>query len=99
LPKRYYHEIWLSPDEDGQLLPSCISLGPTGDAARNLNESGSECVWVFWAMSPIDAMQIYYDFLDFGTYRTEFPEDSELYPDAWITEQHAYLSVLKNGQG
>lgn len=40
MPKRYLHEIWLSPDEDGQLLPSCIPLGPSGDAARNMNEPG-----------------------------------------------------------
>ncbi|MFS2072447.1 hypothetical protein ACEN9D_27205 [Pseudomonas sp. CT11-2] len=99
MPNRYYHEIWLCPDENGQQLPSCISLGPSGDAARNLNESGSECIWIFWATSHIEAMQIYYDFLDFGTYRTEFPEDSEPYPDAWIAEQHAYLSAHKNGQG
>ncbi|TPG80098.1 hypothetical protein EAH74_23035 [Pseudomonas mandelii] len=25
------------------------------------------------------------------------PEDSEPYPDAWIVEQHAYLSTLENG--
>lgn len=95
---RYYHEIWLSPDEDGHLLPSCISVGPTGDAARNLNEPGSECVWVFWATSHVEAMRIYYGLLDFGTYRSECPEDSEPYPVAWIAEQKAYLSALGNGK-
>lgn len=93
---RYYHEIWLSSDEDGQQHPSCISFGPTGNAARNLNEPDSKCVWVFWAMSHVEAMRIYYDFLDFGTYRTELPEDFEPYPDAWIKEQQLYLSSLKN---
>lgn len=95
MPKRYFHEIWLSPDEDGQLLPSCIPLGPSGDAARNMNEPGSECVWIFWAMSHSEAMQVYYDFLDFGEYRSEFPADLEPYADAWLAEQRAYLSTLK----
>jgi hypothetical protein len=99
MPNQYHQEIWLSPDESGQQHPSCISLGPTGDAARSLNEPGSKCVWVFWAVSHVEAMQIYYDFLDFGVYRSEFPEDSQPYPDAWIAAQQAYLSALKNKAG
>jgi hypothetical protein len=63
-----------------------------------LNEPGSECVWVFWAMSRVEATQIYYDFLDFGTYRSEFQEDSKPYPDSWIAEQQVFLSELKKGQ-
>jgi hypothetical protein len=97
MPNHYYHEIWLSPDEDGELLPSCIPLGPAGDAARSVSEPGSECVWIFWAMSHIEAMQIYYEFMDFGTYQTEFREDSMPFPNAWISEQLAFLSTLRNG--
>lgn len=38
----YLHEVWLRPDEYGNLLPACIPSGPDGDAARALNEPESD---------------------------------------------------------
>ncbi len=54
----YIHEIWLCPDEDGELLPTCIHFGPAGNSARELNELGSFCAWLFFANSHFEAMQI-----------------------------------------
>lgn len=44
----YLHEVWLCPDEFGNALPACIAHGPDGDAARALNEPGSDWIWTFW---------------------------------------------------
>lgn len=55
----YLHEVWYCPDGRGNCLPACIPHGPAGDAARSLNEPGSEWVWTFWASSHIQAMNIW----------------------------------------
>jgi hypothetical protein len=88
----YLHEVWLCPDSHGNALPACIPYGPDGDAARALNEPGSEWVWTFWASSHAEAMSIYYAFIGYGKYTTQYDEDRLLYPQAWYERQAAYLS-------
>lgn len=92
----YLHEIWMSPDEnnDGEYLASCIALGPSGDRARALLETGSYCVLVFWASCHNEAMQFYYSFLGYGTYTSDQDWDYQEYPIEWHEEQRSYLCAL-----
>lgn len=90
----YIHEIWLCPNEDGDLLPACIHFGPAGNAARELNERGSVCVWLFFANSHYEAMRIYYEFCEFGAYTTSEDSDHQPYPESWYREQQNYLCNL-----
>jgi hypothetical protein len=93
-PPGYLHEIWMRPDEHGQLLPACLPFGPAGDGARALNEPGSSCVFVFWANSYFEAMTFYYSFLGFGTYTTNEEWDYKPYPQDWLEEQRGYINAL-----
>lgn len=90
----YIHEIWLCPNDDGQLLPCCLPFGPAGDAARELNEAGSICVWLFFADSHFEAMQIYNQFNEYGEYATSDQRSYQPYPESWYIEQHDYLHGL-----
>jgi len=90
----FIHEIWLCPSDDGELLPSCIPFGPAGSSARELNEPGSVCIWLFFANSHFEAMQIYYQFNDLGEYTTSEQQDHQPYPESWYIEQQYYLCGL-----
>jgi len=90
----YIHEVWLCPSDDGSLLPSCIDFGPAGNPARELNAPGSVCVWLFFANSHFEAMQIYYQFCGFGEYTTSEQQDHQPYPESWCLEQQKYLYGL-----
>ena len=90
----YLHEIWFCPDGSGNLLPACLPFGPDGDAARALNEPGSRCVYIFWANSHYEAMCIFYAFVDYGNYSTEFSADFEHYPHEWLQAQSEYINAL-----
>lgn len=74
-------------------LESCQYLGPAGDAARRM-DGESTCVWVFWARCHLDAMNVYYDFVGRGTYKSDEPGDRAEYPLAWYVEQEAYLATI-----
>ena len=84
----YLHEVWYCPDGRGNYLPACIPHGPDGDAARSLNEPGSEWVWTFWASSHIQAMNIYYEFVGYGKYSARYDDDLLPYSQA-MYERHA----------
>ena len=61
-----------NPDAAGDWLPSCVPAGPDGSPVRELSEEvfgQGHCVWVFWAGSHEEAMNIYYDFRDLGVFR------------------------------
>lgn len=84
------HEVWQCNDG-----PSCIHFGPAGDAARAMHlNDGGRCVWMFWAKSHYEAMQMYYEFVGYGKYNTDHPADYEAYPDSWIYEQEIYRRGL-----
>lgn len=87
----YLHDVWLCPDDFGNRLPACIPHGPDGDAARSLNEPGSEWVWTFWASSHADAMSIYYSFVGYGKYLPSV-EDLLPYSQAMCERQAEYLT-------
>ena len=81
------HEIWLDPDEEGQLLPACILAGPMGDDARRLLGPEAKLHSTFEAWSHFEAMTIYYRIFDRGAYQTDQEWDRQPYPDAWLDVQ------------
>lgn len=87
----YLHDVWYCPDGHGNSLPACIPHGPDEDAARTLNEPGSEWVWTFWASSHAEAMSIYYEFVGYGKYTTQYDDDLLPYSQAMHERQAAYL--------
>lgn len=89
LRRGYLHEVRI--DEEG--LECCVALGPAGDAARRL-VGKSTCVWVFWATSHFDAMNVYNGFLRREAYESDESWDREDYPLAWYVEQEAYLTTI-----
>lgn len=64
----------------------CIS-GEMGDDARATLESEAELIWTVEADSHFEAMTKYYEFMDWGEYKTEFEQDKEPYPEDWIETQ------------
>lgn len=75
----------------GNYLPACIAHGPDGDAARTINEPGSEWVWTFWASSHAQAMSIYYEFVGYEKYIARCDDDLVPYSQAMHDRQAACL--------
>ncbi|MDO1445663.1 hypothetical protein Q0590_05350 [Rhodocytophaga aerolata] len=69
------HEIW----EDHKGLTTLCLADERGNDCRKLLESGSKLIHTFYASSHYDAMTIYYKFMGWGTYTTEFEMDKEPY--------------------
>jgi hypothetical protein len=65
-------EIWQSQGDC--IATSVCPAGPSGDGCRSMNEPGSVLKHVFQAYSEFDRMQKYYDYMDFGTYHSEWPD-------------------------
>ena len=88
----YVLEVWFCPDGHGNYLPACLAHGPDGDAARALNEPGSEWVLTFCASTRAEAMGIYYEFVGYGKYIPKCEDDLLPYPEAWCERQADYLN-------
>jgi hypothetical protein len=69
------HEIWESPEG---LTALCLTDN-RGDECRKLLDPGSKLINSFYAESPYEAMTIYYKFMNWGIYNTEFEIDKEPY--------------------
>lgn len=76
------HELW--KEKNGYTF--CLS-GVMGDDARGTLESEAELIWTVEANSHFEAMTKYYEFMDWGEYKTEFEQDKEPYPEEWIRTQ------------
>ena len=63
------HELWIESTEQ----TFCLA-GPNGDAARALLQPGARCVWTVEAASYFEAMTKYYEYMDWGKYKSDFPE-------------------------
>lgn len=63
------HELWV--EEDGQTF--CLA-GPLGDSARKLLGKEAKLVWTVEAESSFEAMTKYYEYMDWGEYRSEWPD-------------------------
>lgn len=69
------HEVW--QDKEG-LTTLCLA-DKSGDECRKLLEPDSKLIHEFYANSHFEAMTIYYKFMDWGTYTTEFEIDKQPY--------------------
>lgn len=63
------HELWV--ESDGLLF--CL-VGSLGEGARKLLSKDAKLVWTVEAESHFEAMTKYYEYMDWGEYRSEFPE-------------------------
>lgn len=71
----YLHEVW-ADEED--LTTVCLA-NQTGDKCRSLLEPGSKLIYTFYASNHYEAMTIYYQFMNWGEYKTEFEIDKQPY--------------------
>jgi len=69
------HEIWEAPEG---MTTLCLA-DERGNDCRKLLEPDSELIHCFYANSLYDAMTIYYKFMGFGIYTTDFEVDKEPY--------------------
>lgn len=69
------HEVWKDPEG---LTTLCLA-DERGDGCRKLLESETKLVHTFYAASYYEAMTIYYKFMNWGTYTTEFEIDKQPY--------------------
>ncbi|MBU2714514.1 hypothetical protein, partial [Zooshikella harenae] len=67
------HELWIE-SEDEQTF--CLA-GRHGDDARRLLEPGAKLVWTCEASSHFEAMAKYYEYMDWGPYTTDYPEEDK----------------------
>jgi hypothetical protein len=85
-------EIWQS---EGECIATGVCpAGPSGDGCRSMNEPGSELKHVFHAYSELDRMQKYYDYMDFGTYHSEWP-DLAVRPFCYVEGLESLLRLKK----
>ena len=64
------HELWIEPSG----AQSFVLMGPMGDDARALLEPGSRLEWTCDAASHLEAMALYYAYMGWGEYTTDFPD-------------------------
>lgn len=67
------HELWLEPDG---CQTFCLA-GAQGDSARALMGSDAKLVWEVEADNYFEAMTKYYAHMQWGEYRTDFPEQDK----------------------
>jgi hypothetical protein len=67
------HEVW----KDREGLTTLCFADERGDDCRKLLEPGTELVHSFYAASHYEAMTIYYKFMNWGAYTTEFEIDRQ----------------------
>ena len=65
------HEVW----EDPEGLTSLCLSDSRGNDCRNMLEPNSKLIHTFYAESHYEAMTIYYKFMDWGIYTTEYEVD------------------------
>ncbi len=68
-----FHELW--KEESGEQT-FCLN-GPRGDAARKRLSPAAKLVWTVEAPNHYEAMRRYYEYMGWGTYTTDFPEQDK----------------------
>jgi hypothetical protein len=71
------HEVW----QDTEGLTGLYRADKRGDEKCAQPEKDSKLVHSFYASSHFEAMTIYYRFMGWGSYRTDFETDKEPYPE------------------
>jgi hypothetical protein len=74
MPKGQMKQFELWRAEGNSIALTVCEIGPEGEACRNLLEPNAEIIWTFEGYSHIDTMQKYYDYMDWGIYKTDWPE-------------------------
>jgi len=69
------HDIWNNPED----LPMLCFSDELDAESRTLLEPNSKIVHSFYAESHFEAMTIYYEYMNWGVYETEFEVDREPY--------------------
>ena len=69
------HEIW----EDTEGLTTLCLADERGDDCRKLMEVGDKLIHTFYANCHYEAMTIYYEYMNWGVYTTDFEIDKEPY--------------------
>lgn len=67
------HELWI--EDGGQTF--CLA-GPHGDQARAMLTTGARLVWEVEASCHLDAMSKYYQYMNWGEYTTQFPQQDAI---------------------
>tara|TARA_R110000737_G_scaffold344175_1_gene371037 strand:- start:671 stop:907 length:237 start_codon:yes stop_codon:yes gene_type:complete len=67
------HELWIE-DESEQTF--CLA-GLHGESARQLLSVTAKLVWTCDANSHFEAMSKYYQYMDWGNYASDFPDDDK----------------------
>jgi hypothetical protein len=68
------HELWIEDDDDEQTF--CLS-GEHGASARKLLSPNAKVVWTCEASSNFEAMCKYYEYMGWGEYKTDYPEEDK----------------------
>ena len=76
------HELW--KEKNG--FTFCFA-GLLGEQVREMMEEGAILIWTVEAESHFEAMTKYYEFMDWGEYKTDFEQDKEPYSPEWIKTQ------------
>lgn len=63
------HELWVENETDRTF---CLA-GPRGDAARKMLAPGAKLVWTVQANSHFEAMTLYYAYMGWGEYKSDYP--------------------------
>lgn len=74
------HELWEENDGEGRTF--CLA-GSRGEGARNLLSAEAKLIWTIEAGSHFEAMQAYYEFMNWGKYTTDQEWDMRPYPEEW----------------
>lgn len=69
------HELWVENDDE----QTFCQAGIAGNSARNLLGKDAKLVWTCEAESYFDAMSQYYSYMNWGPYKSDYPEDKILY--------------------
>jgi len=67
------HELWI---ENADEQTFCLA-GPHGNDARCMLEPGASLVWTCEAVSYFEAMSKYYEYMGWGEYKSDYPEEDK----------------------
>ncbi|OZG75541.1 hypothetical protein BTA51_03580 [Hahella sp. CCB-MM4] len=67
------HELWVETEEEQTF---CLA-GRYGDSVRSLLKPGAKLVWTCDASSYFEAMTKYYEYMGWGEYKSDFPEEDK----------------------
>lgn len=72
------HELWLESEAEQTF---CLA-GAHGEDARRLLQPGAKLIWSIEASSHYEAMCLYYEYMGWGKYTTDFPDlDKKTYKE------------------